>query len=58
MTNVLDSLMAARRALRDADDAACASDSSSRAFVEQLEAAMDAVEVAIYEANMSGHTGS
>lgn len=55
MTNVLDSLIAARRALRDADDAALASASpASPVLVEQLEAAMTAVELAIFELNMPG----
>ena len=47
MTDVLQSLVAARRALRDADDAA--GSSASLALANLLEDALSAVELAIQE---------
>lgn len=50
MTDVLQALISARRSLRDADDAA--GSSASLALANLLDAAISAVDVAIYEANL------
>jgi len=50
MTDVLQALTAARRALREADDAAACS-VPSPAFADLIEAALSAVDLAIEEAS-------
>lgn len=53
MTSLLVSLLIARRAIRDADFAALDSASpASHALIEQLEAAMNAIDLAILEVSM------